>query len=405
MTDEIGGEELDTKTDEEILDEVSEDSKGDSEDSSESGSSDRDSGDGEESEDGDERSSDSKEEVKEEKEEEELPGDSFDKLVTSLKESDPEIFKKNPELRPILGEHRQFREVFASPEEAKEAVEQNQRFNELGEAILGGNSGKLLKELYDTDENSYTKFVEEFLPTIEKADNETFVRIIDPVFRRLLKGISANGGEQDKLAVKYIAKYLWGSKTGDIPQDKQQDNEKVRELEAQRAKDQQNHLISNIQRFEGEVADSIETSLNTKIIKEIDPEGAYPAKIQKAMIKDVIVELNQILAKDSKHNTLMRSLRSKAQKDDFSRDARVEIVSAVLARVRTLLPSVSAKVSKDYITDKRVREQINTEGKHNKKFIPSSGSQGKNGPRKLDSKNFDKSIFKTKSDEEILDMD
>lgn len=373
-------DEVEQESDVEIPETDSEDS-GDSDESGDDSGSDQETRDGE----GDESEGDGDESEQDVKDEE--------SIFAKVKKLAPNIFKEIPELRPIIAKERQYSEVFATPEEAKEASEKVNQFRELSDAVMAGNSSAFFNELVESDPAAYAKFAKDILPTVKKADPKMFLNMIIPHIKDILRNsmttAKSKGDKNLYYGLGHVSKHLFGSPT--IPNDNAPE---VDEERAQFEKEKEEHKLSQLESFETTTATEIESALDRNILRYIDPNKVLTEKQRNAMLKDCKEELTAVTIKDRSHMDRLKTLRREAQRDGLTREASEKIKNTILARVKPLLASVSEKVRKDYAFDKR------TQSRKEKKFIPSSGSSGSSEGKKINSKNVD---YRNSSDLDILD--
>jgi hypothetical protein len=361
-------------------------------------------GDGEEDEPVEDENSDEEEseEDSETEEEEEKKGEDSEEsaetksLFKKVKEAAPDIFKKVPELRTILGQHKQYSDVFPSVEDAKAALEDVRNFEEIREAALSGKPGNILDELHRADKNAALKFAENFLPDVLKRSPQLYANLTAPILARVLRNVQESAKKSKNknlyLSTKYLSEEIFES--ADIPEFDKKDpaiEAKEKELEAKNQEIQQGVY----DRFKKDTFSEAYDRAMLLIREGLDPNKVMSKRMAEAAAKDVFLEVEKIVKSDPKFRAQVDALWKAAKQNGYGREASNKIIHAYLARVKPLLPGVRHKVRVDYLG--KQANQSKPVGQ-TKKHIPQAGNSDKKGgpidPRKVD--------FRHSSDEDIM---
>ena len=336
-------------------------------------------------EDGEETEEDDAEEEEVEEEEPEVVPDG--KIsVKNLKEQYPDIFKKNPSLKDVIFREREFSKL-GPLDDVREAVEKAQSFDNFESRMLEGHIGELIDAIAETDQRAAVKIAKNFLPAILERSRPLYAEIATPVIKGVLRNVYTSaqnkGNKNLALACQHLSRELFENhdviKATEITDDREDPRE--RQIQDERSRIQQ-------ERFEAareDVVDNIQTRLKVSIAKQLD--GNLSEFVREALTEKIISELDSTLEKDKAHMANLSSLWRKASKQGFNSEAKSKIISASLARARTILPAVVSKV--------KAKEKGNNNGNSGKKTVAKAGekqvpNQGKskqaaNGqPRKLD---------------------
>lgn len=314
----------------------------------------------------------------------------------------PEIFKEFPSLRGVIARGNQYDEIFGSVKDAQNAVENLQAFDSFGKKILEGDSKFLLSQIGEQSVESFEKFSTSFLGSVRELHPQTYVKIVTPLIKGLLRSTQTSDNDQVKLAGRWIQKFLQLKSLEDDTTTTPEIERKEQELRAKEADLERGHASTFIHDTMGEARDR----LRTIIARDFDPEKTMSPKVREAAIKEVIEQADELAGRDQRHLNTMNSLWRQAKQSGMNRGAREALVRAYLARVKTLLPGVRQKVYEDYSGPRRVRKtegegQEERKPKH-KTHLPSSGSQGAGKSKKLDLSKVD---YKKMSDLDILDAE
>ena len=350
-----------------------------------------------------EENTDDEEEPEQDDEKEEQENEEVDDAtrvsLRDLKAKYPDIFKQFPDLRRALAHENEYSKIYPSPEDAKKSKMVVDAFYELGDKCMEGDPKFILEKIQGQDKEAFDKYVENFLPSVFALNPVTFSKITRPIINKILRHARDTGQQNnDKnlyYSAAYIARHLYGESKvpdDDMPQEDPRMKQREEELrEKERAINQR--LQDNFTR-------SVITDGNNRIMsiirRNMDPENAMSPKMRDAAAKEIYGEIDRILASDPRHRNTMNSLINQAEKEEFSQAAKDKILNALLARVKPLLPSVRQKVIQEYLGQKPKTGKP----KADKKFIPSSGSTGRDRNTVLDPKKID---YKGLTDSQILD--
>ena len=190
-------------------------------------------------------------------------------------------------------------------------------------------------------------------------------------------------------AVQHLSNFIHDDP--EIPDDRAKDPE----LEGERNKleeERQRFRVEKVKEFKVETYKDTEGAILNAIERGLDPEKVLSEKQRSAVIRDTFDEIDNIIRKDERFLSTVRSMFKSAEQSGLNRDASAKIRLAYLARVKPLLSPVRQKVVAEYLP-KGSQKQAN-----GKRHIP-SGGEGKSAPGKLDAKKID---FSKTSDMDIL---
>ena len=114
-------------------------------------------------------------ETEEDEEDEEVKDKNFPFEVPSfseIKAEFPEFFKKFPQFRDLVFQQAEYRKIFSTVEDAKEANDDIVAFNGLRDGVLAGKADVLIDAIEETDKAASERFALSFLPALHKKNSE-----------------------------------------------------------------------------------------------------------------------------------------------------------------------------------------------------------------------------------------
>lgn len=276
------------------------------------------------------------EQSEEEEETEEQKKDSLFKQIASSKEG-KKFLKEHPELRTAYFENKQFKEVFTSVEDAKEAATQSEILQKISAELQQGDPKEIINYLKEAPE-VLTQFSRNL---IKNLPPQVLTDAIAPSVINLLKEVKEaaklHKNEDLENSVGWISKYLFNNH--ELPEIKDKPVEKKEEV---------NPLLAQVEKnFNEEVVDDVKTELNNLVDLSLASLKAAKPSVKKSIANDIKEELDKVFDADIAHKKLMSKLWQDAKKSNFSKQAKASIKSAYLAAVKKRLPEVRITVLKN----------------------------------------------------------
>lgn len=314
-----------------------------------------------------EETKESEEEIKDNKK----PDIPFDRpSLSEIKAKYPNFFKDFPSMRDSFYRETEFTRLFPTVEDAKEAFEDNEAFISMREDVLSGKSERLIDAIQTQRGNELHTFSTDFLTTLYKKDKDTYINVVSPLYENVIRGMYSSENEDDRNAALRMSKYLFG--TTEIAEGKQTTFKKV---EAPKINTEDDKLAYN--KHLGEVGASFNMMVSRIIEKDLDPD--LKPFLKKSIINEIVNEVHNQLRQDESHKAVMDARWKRAKIAGYSEEEKAKIISAGLARAKSLIPSIRNKVVKDALgtTEKhnKSRESEISKTINNKKEI-NSGYQG-----------------------------
>lgn len=336
--------------------------------------------------------------------------------LKKLKEKYPKLLKEFPELRPVLYREKQYSEVFATPELAKEGAQDLNSFSNMQKSIFEGDGKEFVSALKNA--GMLEKFAGDISPTIYAMDKDIhYNKIIAPViqnfFRTAYQAATRSQNKNLSNALAWSMDWMFGNGglgqtidpsmidilegklsvvKPDSKSSKKLNSDGTEELSPE-ARELNNIKLERIGEFRGSVTSEMETGFKNEIQKNLGKYGLSKLE-QRAITSDILNEVYSQLQKDTEHQANMAQLWSKASKNGFKSSDKSSINAAILARGQKLIPSIRRDlVAKAQGTDPKIlakrREKV--EEINSRREPGNSGSAPKNfagktptDPKKID---------------------
>lgn len=262
-----------------------------------------------------------------------------------IKTKYPNIFKEIPQLATAIRNDRAYSEIFASPEDARDAANVASYFNKLETSIMSGSAKELLTDIERTNPDTFKKVARDFLPTIRGKSMELFAEITLPVVNDILRSAirDAEGSENVNLkhAALHLAKYLYGKP--EIPQEisrQQAPNPEEEKLN----RDRQQFWQEKAQDFSSDCFSEGRDATFAEIAKGIDNDKSISSFLKTTLKEKIFTEVDNLLGKDVRHLRQMNALWRRAESSGFPKEARKEIINAYLRGAKALIPGVRQRL-------------------------------------------------------------
>lgn len=276
-----------------------------------------------------------------------------------IRRHDPEFFKKFPGIRDLIFRHKEYNELFPSLEDAKEAVESLNNYKAVEQNITSGDPGELLELLENYDTEVASKFTDSFLPTLAKTRPDIFTRVTQPYVKHLLKTaykkyeMATEGpGLNKKNAILHVHEEIFG----DLEIDKGVKAPQTQAPKDEKYENEKKEYYTRIENdFRTSTAAEAKSELNSILAKEVDPKGLLSEYDRKNITRDVLEEVDKVLAADQRHMNLMGTLWGKAKKSGWEPSLKDRIKTAYLSRVRVIIPEIARKARSEALQARRIK--------------------------------------------------
>lgn len=307
----------------------------------------------------------------------------------------PDLFKDFPNLRHAFFHSKEYRELFPSIEEAKEAVESLDGYKALEESLISGkpeDTKNILESIAELGKDVVPNFAANFIASIKSINNDLYFQIITPELVNFTRTMFDAGlrNENDNLknaalvaAMHFFgdAKVASGEKEVKLPSMRKKESAEDEELK----KERQNFRNERYSTFYNDVVQSADNQLLRSIMNGIDPKEQMTDGIKEMVAEKVMKEVNKILSDNTLHTSKMDSLWKRAAKDNFSAAWKSKITAAFMEAAKEVMPRVRARVRANTLGIRERHSETSGGGTGTRKRIEPESNAG--GSRRSTSNN------------------
>jgi hypothetical protein len=335
--------------------------------------------------------------------------------LKSVEEAFPGLLKKFPSLRDMYFREAEYSKLFPTVDDAKEANENNTAFNNIKEDVFQGNGKKFFSSIKEVGEKDLERFSTTVLNSLFQVHPQAFWRAANPLVEDIARNMFNKGvkekDESMQNAARYLSEYFFGNT--EIAEGKKTSIIKVEATDPEITKQREAFDNERATAFRGSVETGIRTNLHSIIEgkdpktgkSRLDPDGVLSPFIRKTIIDHIIEEMGTQLTADKDHIRFMDSLWNKSKKNGRTDEDKARIISAYLARAKSLIPSLRSKYVSEALGQK---VRVSNKEKGRAEDISSRRDGGAHGrPSNGKPKSYDpKSInYGKTSDMDILNDD
>lgn len=257
----------------------------------------------------------------------------------------PDLFKKYPQLEKSYYAARDYRQVFPTLADAKEAQTKLEEYGLIDKELNQGSPAGLFKGLKDQNPDAFGQMVDNYLPELAKVDSDAYFHVISTVIKSTIArmGKLASEKKDDDLmtAAKIVNEFAFGTEEFTPPQrfGKQGSPEKS-ELEKERESFIQEKLETN----QREVRERVESSIRATVEQHIDPKERMSKYVRKTAVSEAVDTATQLLYKDKELKKLSEKMWKTAQTNKYSPEYVGKIRRAYQERAKVILPQIIRKV-------------------------------------------------------------
>jgi hypothetical protein len=296
---------------------------------------------------------------KSEEEEVETPPEDLDShpfarpSIKSVEEKFPGFFKSFPQLRDMYFREAEYSKLFPTIDDAKEANENNTAFNSIKESVFQGNGSKFFSAIKEVSEKDLEKFSTTVLSTLFQVHPQSFWRAANPlvedIARNMFEKGKKEGNESLQNSAKYLSEYFFGNT--DIAEGKKTSIIKIEGQDPEVVKEREKFENEKHTAFRGSIETDIRKQvvdlIETKDLKtgksRLDPDGVFSNFIRTTIVDRIIEDLGTQLTSDKDHIRFMDSLWDKSKRNGRTEADKARIITAYLARAKSLIPSLRSK--------------------------------------------------------------
>jgi len=257
----------------------------------------------------------------------------------------PDLFKKYPQLEKSYYAARDYRQVFPTLSDAKEAQNRLEEYGQIDKELNQGSPAGLFKTLKESNPDAFGQMVDNYLPELAKVDNDAYFHVIETVIKstvaRMGKLSSEKKDDDLMTAARILNEFAFGTEEFTPPQrfGKAQTKEKS-DLEKEREAFQNEKLETN----QREVQERVSATIKATVEQHIDPKGRMSSYVKRTAINEAVDNVNELLHKDKELKKLSEKMWKTAQTNKFSPEYVGKIRRAYQERAKVILPQVIRKV-------------------------------------------------------------
>ena len=334
--------------------------------------------------------------------------------IKQINEKFPDFFKKFPSMRDMYFREAEYSKVFPTIEDAKEASENNEVFSNIREDVFKGSIDRFLYAVKESDPKALDKIAENILPNLNKISPDAHLKATLPLMQNIVKAAfiegKRTGNENLMHAAEHLSNYLFNdheiASSGKSLIKPPEQDDRVKEIEDR----EKSYEVRRFQDFDNSVRTDGATRLQELVLEKnsegkdkIDPEGVLSEFVRNAVIEKVIKQVNDQMLADRTFQAQMQKLWVNSKRNGYDADSKSRILSAFLARAKSLIPAIRAKlVSEALGTSSKIhaRKREIAENSNSRKETGSSGRDVRGGNKSYNAKAID---WSKTSDLDLLD--
>lgn len=347
-----------------------------------------------------ESGSEEEEESKDEEEKKDEEVTYYDRpSIKQIKEKYPDFFKSFPQLRDMYFRESEFSKVFPTVEDAREASSNSESYIALRDSALNGDARTIFTAVNEADSKALNKMAEGLLTTLYDISKDAHWTAVLPVLQNVVQSFYQEGVSSKKDDIKNAALHLSKFIFNDFevargksltPRQDPKVSEERKEIEAERAKLNSDKFAGFTNSVYSDGGDGLLRLIGGE--KKIDPDGNLTKGMRDYVVNKVVEEVNHQMQSDPEHVRMMQSLWNRAKREGYSDAWKSRLVSAYLARAKSLVPTIRAKYVSEVLgttvkSSDKTRQKVEVQ---NGRVEPgSSGRAAKDRPVNYSAKDVD----------------
>jgi hypothetical protein len=264
-----------------------------------------------------------------------------------IKKKYPTFFKEFPGMRHTLFRMKAIDRIFPTVEEARSVAEKHDDLIQLEDAVLKGESDKVIRGLKNIDPDAMERFAEQVLPALfseaRPVHDRITANVLSTALRVAQRQARSSGNKNLYNAVGHMSQFLFGK---DVPPEATR-RESSPEIEAQKKAldDREQQMYDDQARsFQTDVTSTGERLLRKELARGLDPNDALPDFVKESIINAAVDKIGAAMDKDEAHLTVINNLWARAQKTGFSKEAKSKLVAAWIGRAKALVGPTRRKL-------------------------------------------------------------
>lgn len=311
--------------------------------------------------------------------------------ASDLKKAYPDIFKKFPDVKAALYRDQEYSDRFASPKDADTIIAKSKILDIIeNDLLVEGNPTELLNTVKKNNPESFKKVAFSILPYLAEADKETYLELAAVPIKQLIRSMCAKFGKDtnEHKAALYVHRYFFDN-TDVAAKVKAEEKNVTTKSERELEYDKKIQAID--QREHDNFFNATNASYVARLTKEfragLESDDRLSDWLKGTLVEKGLADIKTQLNSDPRFKRQMESLWAQAKTSSYSNDLKSRIVTAALARAKSLVPKVRAKLIADAlgkkVKDKKDKEQDDKKDKTNvRKFEDKKSNRQVPAPKK-----------------------
>jgi len=304
--------------------------------------------------------------------------------ASDLKKAYPDIFKKFPDVKAALYRDQEYSELFGSPKDAQNIVAKGNLLDQIEkDLVIDGNPKELLNAVKKDSPESFKKIAFALLPYLAEADKEAYLEVAALPIKQLLRSMASkyDPKSNEYKAAQYVHQFFFENLKFDekVAVEKGTETKKSeKELEYEK------RIAAIDQRDQDQFFTATNTSYVSRLNKEfrevLDKDDRLSDWMKAKVVESGLAEIKTQLNNDPRFKRQMESLWSQAKASGYSNDLKSRIISTALARAKSLVPKVRAKLIA--ALGKKAKKEAKDDKKANvTTFVKRESSKSANKPK------------------------
>lgn len=291
-----------------------------------------------------------------------------------IKAKYPNFFKEFPGLKTAFFREQEFSKIFPTVDDAKEALEVKDRFDNIKEIVFNGDVGTFLKQV---PEASRQAFAENFLPDLFTVDRESYYAITTPVIQNIFSNVfkAAAQKRDNNLGNAAILAYqeIFGGELEEIPgllssgvaartQQREPDPERIAINNERQSLNLEKRLTLQTAAWQ-----EVSRDLTRDIEKGLDPNNAIRPGLKKIIVDKIFNEVVGEVAADAAHVKRMDDLWERERKAGYRGAFKDSLKNTYLSRAKALVPRIRQRIRAEIAgsqkaNDKTLANKVKAQG-------------------------------------------
>src|SRR5215469_5865980 len=262
----------------------------------------------------------------------------------------PDIFKKFPYLEKSMYREQQYSELFPTMSDAKVAAERSQILARAESELSNGSTEEILKSVKNNDNEAFLRIVDNFLPTLQKLDNGSYIHVLGNIGKGFIQTIVNEANRRGKESedgktlmgtAVVLNQVLFGNSEWKPPSALAKP---VSEEEKKVVTEREQFARQRFDEVHADLSERADNAIKSAIERNIDPRESMSGYVRSKAVDDCMSILDRAITDDTNFKTKLDRLWEDVFRTGFSRAAQDKVKAAYLSKAQTLLPEIIKKV-------------------------------------------------------------